>query len=382
MAKLITDAGAIDLLCRTRQTAEQRLAQRLYLAFSEGVALRNLQTVGARVVQEMITYQDLPLKKVLGECQILDIFKIKRFASLDDIMAKSTRLTPSDIADIIYICGEWVLAGGGTKGGTWPANEVQGAYKVGVTPGQTVKNGNGWAARHAGEAQRAVWKQEPGGRYRGNWTAPMETHIAQRLGPASTPGIAGKRSLEGSTVLKLDRLFGLLRGADISGSTAEGASILERWGSDILHSAYYLLPLATLVYNAHHTVLEVALTLSLNRIIDYHVGFYTTLLPDGVPPELDAVVAALNDAESETSHFVVFFENSQPAGCLLFEQTWEKNILRQSRFGRAVDMLALAQQLPNFPSRSDVFDLIRTQALTLAPGLPSDPVVAKVKLTQ
>lgn len=382
MAKLISDGPTIDLLCRTRQIAEQRLAQRLYEAFSTGDALRNLQTVGARVVQEMIQYPDEPLKKVLGECQILDIFKVKRFASLEAILAKSRALTPSDIADIIYICGEWVLAGGGTRGGSWAANEVQGAYKVGVTTEKPVKNGAGWADRYASEAQRAVWKQEPGGRYRGTWTAPMEAHIATRLGPASTPGIAGKRSLEGSTVLKLDRLFGLLRGADISGSTAEGASILERWGSDILHSAYYLLPLATLVYNGHHTLLEVALTLSLNRIIDYHIGFYTTLLPDGAPAELDAVATALADAESETSHFVVFFENSQPAGCLLFDQTWEKSTLRQSRFGRAVDMLALAQQLPNFPSRGDVVDLIRKQALTLAPGLPSELAGTKVKLSQ
>lgn len=382
MAKLISDLRAIDLLCRTRQITEQRLAQRLYEAFSTGEALRNLQTVGSRVVGEMLHYKDTPLQKVLGECQVLDIFKSRRFASLEDIQAKSGTLTPSDVADIIYICGEWVLAGGGTRGGTWAANEVQGAYKVGVTAEKPVKDGAGWMDRHAGEAQRAVWKQEPGGRYRGAWTAPMEAHIAARLGPASTPGIAGKRSLEGSTVLKLDRLFGLLRGADISGSTAEGASILERWGSDLLHSAYYLLPLATLVYNGHHTLLEVALTLSLNRIVDYHIGFYTTLLPDGVPAELDAVATALADAESETSHFVVFFENSQPAGCLLFDQAWETSALRQSRFGRAVDMLALAQQLPNFPSRGDVVNLIKTQALPLAPGLPVELAGARVKLTQ
>lgn len=197
-------------------------------------------------------------------------------------------------------------------------------------------------AQHADTAQKAVWKQEPGGRYRGGWKDGIEEHIKPLLGPASSPGMASKRSLDGSTVLKVDRLFGLLRGADISGSTSEAASILERWGADVLHCAYYLLPMATLVYNGHHTLLEVALTLSLNGICDYRIGFYASLLPDDAPAELEAIVAALNDAQAEAEHFVVYFENSQPAGCLLFDQGWEKSLLRTSSFGRATDMLARA----------------------------------------
>jgi hypothetical protein len=384
MSVLITDRAVIDQYCRERQAAEQRMAKRLYEAFADGAAMKKLQTVGSRVVADMLDYTDAPLQKVLQECQMLDLFKSKRFDSLLAVVEGSGKLTPSDIADIIYICGEWVLAGGGTrvKNGTWPANEVQGAYKVGVTTGKPEKEAAGWASTHAADAREAVWKQEPGGRYRGAWNHPMEPHILNLKGPATTPGINGKRSLEGSTVLKVDRLFGLLRGADISGSTAEGASILERWGSDLLHSAYYLLPLATLVYNCHHTVLEVALTLSLNRIVDYHIGFYTTLLPDGAPPELDEIVKALNDAESEARHFVVFYENSQPKGCLEFAQTWEKKLLKQSNFGRAVDMLAAGQQLTSFPSLDEVLRLLRSTGPGLVAGLPAEFAPSAVKLTQ
>jgi len=227
-------------------------------------------------------------------------------------------------------------------------------------------------AQHADDAQKAVWKHESGGRDRGAWTGGIEPHLQKLLGLARVPGISIKRSLEGSTVLKVDRLFGLLRGADISGSASEGASILERWGSDLLHSAYYLLPLATLVYNGHHTVLEVALTLSLNKIIDYHIGFYTSLLPADAPPELDDIVAALKDAEDRADHFVVFFKDSQPAGCLLFDQIWEKSLLRKAEFGRATEMLARAQTLPSFPSQSDLVRLIRGTTLPLADGLPAD----------
>ncbi|MEJ8826798.1 hypothetical protein WKW80_33150 [Variovorax humicola] len=370
MAKLISDRTKIDKMRFQRQAAEQKLAKRLYEAFAAPAAMGKLRTVGTRVVSEMIEFEDVSLEKVLDECQVLDIFKSKRFASLDDLLKGADTLTPSDIADIIYICGEWVLAGGGTRSGEWPANEIQGAYKVGITPDEPVGGSDGWAYQHATDAQKAVWKQEPGGRYRGAWSQPMEPHIAESLGPGSTPGINVKRSLEGSTVLTVDRLFGLLRGADISGSATEGASILERWGSDLLHSAYYLLPLATLVYNAHHTVLEVALTLSLNGINDYHVGFYTTLLPNGAPAELGDVVPALREAEERVEHFVIFYENMQPAGCLLFDQAWETNLLKGSDFSNAVKMLAQAQRLQGFPSRDDVLGLLRAMAPALAADLP------------
>lgn len=379
MATLITDPTVLATYCRERQSSEQRLAKRLYEAFALGAPMKKLQTVGCRVVQEMVDCNDEPLKKVLGECQVLDIFKSKRFVSLDAILKKPGSLTPSDIADIIYICGEWVLAGGGKD--TWPSKAIQGAYKVGVTPDKPVKGAPGWAAEYAVTAEQAVWKQAEGGRHRGNWQGGLEQHIADHKGPATSPGIAGKRSLDGSTVLKVDRLFGLLRGADISGSTAEAASILERWGYDLLHPAYYLLPLATLVYNCHHTVLEVALTLSLNGLADYHIGFYTTLLPEGAPDELKDIVAALKDAEAQARHFVVFFENGQPSGCFEFTQAWEKNQLRKAGFGRAIDMLAHAQRLPNFPSRQQVVELIRNLAPGLAASLPGANATSSVKLT-
>jgi hypothetical protein len=379
MAKLITSGPIIETMCRERQASEQRLAKRLYEAFAGGQAIAKLQTVGCRVVQQMIDRDDQPLKKVLSECQMLDMFKSQRFTSLAAILQHPRDLTPSDIADIIYVCGEWVLAGGGSS--KWHLKEIQGAYKVGATVTKPVRDGEGWAARHAQVADHAVWKQEAGGRYRGNWDQPDERHVFDHRGPASVSGISSKRSLDGSTVLKIDRLFGLLRGADISGSTTEATSVLERWGHDILHSAYYLLPLATLVYNCHHTVLEVALALSLNGINDYHIGFYTTLLPDGAPDELRDVIAALSDAEAQARHFVVFHDNATPVGCIEFDRSWEKKLLKSSGFGRGVDMLANAQQLSSFPSQAEVFDLIRRTGPQLVAALPGGATAPVVKLS-
>ena len=40
-----------------------------------------------------------------------------------------------------------------------------------------------------------------------------------------------------------------------------------------------LLPVASMGYQGHHTILECAVTLTINDYIDYHLGLYTTLLP-------------------------------------------------------------------------------------------------------
>jgi hypothetical protein len=107
---------------------------------------------------------------------------------------------------------------------------------------------------------------------------------------------------EGSTVWAMDRIFGLPPGADISGTTGDMMALLEvlinilyppqgqrRVGvideNDITEiiEVLYLFPFAAMVSLYHHTVLEMALTLSFNDPdINYQVGYYTTLLPERV----------------------------------------------------------------------------------------------------
>jgi hypothetical protein len=92
--------------------------------------------------------------------------------------------------------------------------------------------------------------------------------------------------------------------ADISGTTADtvfGMEVLwhhfhagtfksggewtekkiAAWLEDALRmkEVLYLLPLVTMTYQAHHSLLECAFTLSLNDYIDYSVGVYSTLRP-------------------------------------------------------------------------------------------------------
>jgi hypothetical protein len=118
------------------------------------------------------------------------------------------------------------------------------------------------------------------------------------------PGGALFQLDEASSIKQIDRMFGLMKMADISGTTADtvfGMEVLwhhfhagtfksggewtekkiAAWVEDALRmkEVLYLLPLVTMTYQAHHSLLECAFTLSLNDYIDYSVGVYGSLRP-------------------------------------------------------------------------------------------------------
>lgn len=118
------------------------------------------------------------------------------------------------------------------------------------------------------------------------------------------PGGALFQLDEASSIKQIDRMFGLMKMADISGTTADtvfGMEVLwhhyhagtfksggewtekkiAAWVEDALRmkEVLYLLPLVTMTYQAHHSLLECAFTLSLNDYIDYSVGVYSSLRP-------------------------------------------------------------------------------------------------------
>ena len=124
-----------------------------------------------------------------------------------------------------------------------------------------------------------------------------------------------------------------------------------------------MLPLGTIVYNAHHTLLEVALPLTLNGAIDYHVGFYSTLLPPGSEQHSSAktikkiLLAAENAGDNR--HFMQWRNNGgQVLGGILFDKALEKIALKQARLSQAKVLLKESFALQINPNRNDVWDLI------------------------
>lgn len=117
------------------------------------------------------------------------------------------------------------------------------------------------------------------------------------------PGIARWRQHTWDRLWIIAQLYGLPRGATISGTTTDHMFTIfdvlahlegrrrESGMADLLRLMYkympymVLTPLVQMVSQFHHALLETCAALSLNDLISYHVGYYKTILP----PEADGV---------------------------------------------------------------------------------------------
>jgi len=98
------------------------------------------------------------------------------------------------------------------------------------------------------------------------------------------PGLERWRFKEQSVIGAMDRTFGLKeRGSDISGTTADSIYVLDYLGENEINpgllSVLQMLPLATMGAKRHHSILECAYVLSRWKYMDYHIGYYKTLVP-------------------------------------------------------------------------------------------------------
>lgn len=86
---------------------------------------------------------------------------------------------------------------------------------------------------------------------------------------------------DSSTIKRIDTWFGLVFASDISGTTTDTIAFIQRFfGQTFIANfdkIFYMLPLATIVAGAHHSLLEVALPLSQNGLMDYNIGQYSSL---------------------------------------------------------------------------------------------------------
>lgn len=87
---------------------------------------------------------------------------------------------------------------------------------------------------------------------------------------SDTAGIELKQAAKKDVLAKMEEVFGLHRGGGISGTTADMIHFINRFSKAVagFDPIYYLMPVATLVYNYHHALIEVAGTLAINGIID------------------------------------------------------------------------------------------------------------------
>jgi len=159
-------------------------------------------------------------------------------------------------------------------------------------------------------------------------------------------GITKWRQMEWDRLWQISQLYGLPRGATISGTTTDHQfaiyEILTRvesigTGDNVRRNVenavhmkglaeriqmflpyIHLIPVIQMGAQMHHSVCEMGTALSLNDFIDYHVGYYTTLLPSaGAGMKVysstfdQAVRRALADAEARVTHLYAISENKR-----------------------------------------------------------------------
>lgn len=190
-----------------------------------------------------------------------------------------------------------------------------------------------------------------------------DIHTALRAIPGEH-GILRWQQGDRDTCGKLDKLFGLCPGATISGTTTDNIFFFDKFSRGGVDSLMYLLPMAAIVGNGHHTTIEVALPLSLNNKMDYVVGLYSTLMPKPTlkPTRSPAMLEAASAIEDileiyEKSPFnrlmvLSYTKDGKIENCHLFDQknaadrkAWTKFALCSQAM---MDFTRTVQPNPNF----------------------------------
>lgn len=384
MAREISKAEA-EQYSRDKQIVEAILAQDLYKYFNTGQALTNLQKLATRCAREMVYGQESTLLAAAEEEKNLRVWSKIGGKTTDSLVnffgtpgSRAHELDATDVADMIRLYGCWVEHGGFSRVEfRGPGQDAWGSGGKKFTETAAMKDAyRAGAPGHKGQWKKteveAVWGDKKGRfanvgvarRFRGGGSE-IEDHIKPFMRDSNTfsgmgglpnnPGI-GKRAAGDSNVLKIDRIFGLITGADISGTTTDTVFALETLGQDFLTAAYYMLPLATIVHNNHHALIEVALALSINGVLDYHIGFYSSLLPKAVrnvPAELAGVDGILLNAERDPRNrfFVVYYNLNGVAGGLLLSK---EEALALKKFFGASTLLAKAPSFPVCPGKATI----------------------------
>lgn len=367
MAHIIANTVQIEQWVRAKQTNEQEMLKRLNRLFSNPLAYNKVRKVVlSALVQMKLEANDRPgpVRKALNDESGLAVWHKVPLAEpeyplnrLGDLLAELTgspnRFDINDLSELIRVIGAWVENGGGFGG-------VPKSITEAFRPGDS-SLGLSWET-----AKKLIWDKYTVRQREAKIVNPelyhaIEAHVRgawippQRNKPA---GLQMFRVNRDDLCRKIDLLFGLLKGATISGTTTDTALVLESWGYEHqLHAGYYLFPVATIAASLHHTLLEAALALSLIGAIDnYRVGFYTSLVPKGgLPGELQNVIGILDGAEKDirNKHFILWYADSDtPVGAVIQEKPDELPAFKNMADGKY--LLNQVRTMSQHPSKKDV----------------------------
>jgi len=234
-------------------------------------------------------------------------------SSIDRLLAE-THLSVFDISDVIRLYGAIVERKAKINiPGAKAEDREKSSYRAAIS---NADKSTVWQDRRVRgtPTDPSTQSTTPQGRSLLGWQAPV--FQKPDPGPAAR-GIDLKQANGKSTVRKIEDLFCLPVGADISGTTADSMHFIRTFCAKCnipYDPVYQLLPLASIVRARHHALLEVALTLSSNDIVDYHIGFYETLTPRFSQHEgaakMDSVFQKWT-RHSWNNHVLIYFKKDQ-----------------------------------------------------------------------
>ncbi len=385
------NSGVIQSWVQAKQRNEQEMLRRLNRLFQQPAALNPMRVLVLRALKQMLAeIREKPLgsaaqRAMMAEnglavwqtlpqpTPLLDL----RLERMVDRLRGGLQADANDLSELIRVIGAWLEWGGG-----YGAKDINKALRTGVDKiPRSAPHGPGSALAQQKAIDDKTWSKAVRKREDPNQHHPIEPHVEAAWVPpkfGKQSGMQLFRVIGNDLCKRIDLLFGLLKGATISGTTTDTVLVLEAFGAGLgLHPGYYLFPVATIAASLHHTLLEAGLALTLTGAIDsYHVGFHTTLVPKGgLPAELASVRTILAGAENDmrNRHFILWYEGGnegQPAGCILWNKQWE--IRASRRLVEAKGLLTHIAGVPTLPRQADVAAFIALMAPQLLASLPQE----------
>ncbi|MBN1930037.1 MAG: hypothetical protein JW786_00325 [Desulfobacterales bacterium] len=323
----------IQTLKNQRFQLEQMLAIELVATFDkEDTLIVPLRKMAKRALDDMNNMKEMVILDACKEEKMLNIWQTK--GTLAHIGNQYQSLKAAECSDIIRLYGMVVEQLGKTGGSGAQIDTLKKTYRPApMTDFQgkdMIWDPDRYRVRGKKQVQIPEWHKL--------WQE--EAHVHGIDFKQAGKGVEPKSSiLSWSTVRKIDNAFGLPVGADISGTTADSLFFVERFARRCkipYDPIYQLLALATLVSARHHALLEVALTMTLNKVTTYSIGFYSTLYPAGdinhlyQHPARGKIKGILTQYEKHdfNKHILVYFDPTKKGseeilGGYLFENEGE-----------------------------------------------------------
>ncbi len=387
----------LELFNKTKDLIEP-LRECAELALTEMIAIRD--GVGAAAVQAAIDAEKKNmslLKKVRTVSKLKDKKKvdkdvtIEKASRLELILKEVPTLDAQEISDVVRLYGTFVEKAAEDKelkAFYESVNKKRDGFRGGSKIDAKMIWNQGKAKESAGRHRAAIlndqWKDiikglreakvpenqildltvqflaEAGADYEKSSRGAVQNFLVSMEGGGSVFALK-----DTSTVGKLDEAFGLVPAADISGTTADTMFFFNKFPG--IDPIFQILPLATIVAGAHHSLIEVALPLSINKVIDYDIGFYASLYPAKTKhAAAGAVKKILDTAQSEKlNHYVLAWygkDGKNIEGCYQFLPSEKKSFEAFRKFARATNALAVFSKVKAV-DKATIDDLVKKNGL-------------------